>query len=258
MRFSLVTVTMGDRPDALARLRDSLDAQSHRDFEHIVVDQREHPEFRSGLSRARNYGLSIARGDVVAFPDDDAWYAPETLSDAAAALADETVDGVSFRVTDGDGTCSAGGWMGLARKAISRRNVWHTVVSCSFFVKRRSIEGVLFDERLGAGSGTCCGSGEDTDFVLEAIGRGARFAYDGTKTIWHPVFRGPWTLRRGWTYGCGTGAVLRKHRYMPFRMAWMAACQGARALQALCGLRFRKALFHLAQAAGRMKGYLAR
>lgn len=44
------------------------------------------------------------------------------------------------------------------------------VVSCSFFVKREKVGKLRFDERLGVGSGTRFGSGEETDFVLNLIG----------------------------------------------------------------------------------------
>ena len=72
MKFSLITVTMGDRPHLLAKLRASLDAQTYRDFEWIAVDHKDHPEFKGGLSRARNFGIERATGDVLGFLDDDA------------------------------------------------------------------------------------------------------------------------------------------------------------------------------------------
>lgn len=257
MRFSLITVTMGDRPEVLKRLEDSLARQTYRDFEHVVIDQREHPELRNCLSAARNYGLLLATGDVVAFPDDDAWYGPETLADAAAALSDKDIDGVSFRVVDERGVCSAGGWMSSGRKAMTRSTVWHTAVSCSFFVKRASLGDIRFDERLGVGSGTSFGSGEETDFLLSLIARGARIAYDGSKEVYHPSFSGVYTVRRGWLYGNGYGAVLRKHRYGLPRLMWSVGVQLARAVQSVVTCRFRKAAFHLAMAAGRFYGRLA-
>jgi len=73
MKFSLITVTMGDRPQLIARLKASLDAQTYRDFEWIAVDHKDHPEFKGGLSRARNFGIERATGDVLGFLDDDAW-----------------------------------------------------------------------------------------------------------------------------------------------------------------------------------------
>jgi len=256
MKFSLITVTMGDRPDELQRLKDSMARQTFRDFEHIVVDQREHPEFGGGLSKARNYGLSLARGEIVAFPDDDAWYGPTVLEDAAAALKRADIDGISFRVVDETGVCSAGGWMSADRKAMSKSTVWHTAVSCSFFVKRSTVADVRFDERLGVGSGTRFGSGEETDFLLSMIERGARFVYDGSRCVFHPSVAGSVGLDKGWRYGNGYGATLRKHRYDLIRLTWGVAVQLARSIQALFVLRLHKAAFHFSMAAGRFCGYL--
>jgi len=44
-----------------------------------------------GLSGARNSGVRVARGDVIAFMDDDAWADPAWWSHLAAAYADPTV-----------------------------------------------------------------------------------------------------------------------------------------------------------------------
>lgn len=258
LRISLITVTMGDRPGELARLRSSLGHQTYRNFEHIVINQREHPEFRGGLSRARNYGLTLATGDVVAFPDDDAWYAPTVLSDVVEVLSDDSIDGVSFRVTDESGVCSAGGWMGESCKLISHSNVWHTAVSCSFFIKRSAIGDLQFDERLGVGSGTQYGSGEDTDFILCAIEHGAKILYDGSKCIFHPTPSWKNRVSKGWLYGNGYGVVLRRHRYTLARLSWAIGVQLVRAFQSFLFLDFRKAMFHCAMSFGRLCGYIGK
>jgi len=254
MKISLITVTMG-REAELNRLKASLATQTYRDFEHIVVDQREHPEFAGGLSKARNHGLSLVTGDVVAFADDDIWYSPDMLALVANELSALDVDGISFRVTDGNGNCSAG-WMGTSRLRVSRRNVWNTVVSVSFFVKRTAIGTIRFDEALGVGAGTRFGSGEETDFALKLLSTGARIVYDGSRAVFHPAFGGRYTWRRGWTYGNGYGLVLRRHGYSPFRLVWAVSLQLVRVAQSLCLLRWTKCGFHLAMATGRLIGYL--
>lgn len=269
--ISLITGTLG-RETALRRLLTSLTAQTYRDFEVVLIDQSgaeamgsvcsEYPSVAvrrvtapPGLSRARNLGLSMAKGDIVGFPDDDCWYAPGLLARVAETLADPNVDGVSFRVRDSRGTCSAGGWMSPGRMGMTRENVWRTAVSCSFFLRRKALGTARFDERLGLGSGTPFGSGEETELLLRLLAKGARLRYDGNVTVFHPVFRGPWRLRRGWRYGLGHGWVLRRHGYGAVRALTAAALQGGRAAQALLTLRFGKAGFHLAQACGRIVGF---
>ncbi len=269
--ISLIVGTLGREPE-LRRLLTSLKAQTYQDFEVILVDQSGHealvPVVESmagltirrvvmppGLSRARNLGLELATGELVAFPDDDAWYPPNLLESVVQRFAAEPVDGLSFRVTDEAGVCSAGGWMTTARCTMAPANIWRTAVSCSFFLRRAAIGELRFDERLGVGSGTPLGSGEETDFLLRLLATGARLEYDGTLTLYHPCFHGPWRPLRGWRYGCGHGWVLRRHGYGVGRMAWAVALQGVRAAQALATLRPAKAAFHCAQALGRLWGY---
>src|SRR5882672_6242686 len=100
MKISLILSTVG-RTEELARFLEHLDRQTYRSFELLIVDQnpegildslvRQHRErfpllhLRSeqGLSHARNVGLQHFSGDVVAFPDDDCWYGPDTLEKIA-------------------------------------------------------------------------------------------------------------------------------------------------------------------------------
>lgn len=273
--FALIVGTLGRIPE-LRRLLASLEAQTFRDFEILLIDQsggeavadaaapfaarglrlRRVPA-PPGLSAARNRGLALTQATLVAFPDDDAWYPPDLLAQVAARLtAPGAPDGLSCRVTDEAGVCSAGGWMSAARMPMTRANIWRTAVSCSFFLWRDALGGLRFDARLGAGAGTPMGSGEETDFLLRLLAAGRRLDYDGTLTVLHPVFRGPWRAARGWRYGVGHGWVLRTHGFGAARGLWAVALQGVRAAQAALTLRPRKACFHLAQAAGRAWGFL--
>jgi glycosyltransferase involved in cell wall biosynthesis len=246
---------MGDRPHLLAKLKSSLEKQTYRNFEWIIINQNEHPEFNGGLSKARNFGIEQATGDVLGFPDDDVWYGADLLRAVAAMLVKPEVDGVSFRVVDEKGKCSAG-WMSRKRKIVDKANVWHTIVSGSIFIKREKVGDLRFDERLGAGSGTCFGSGEETDFVLSLLARNAKVAYDGSKCIFHPAPSGRNGMSKGWLYGNGYGMVLRRHHYSLARLFWAVGVQMIRALQSLLFFDLRKATFHCAMSFGRLFGYV--
>ena len=93
--FSLIVATL-NRVTELDRFLVSLEEQSYRDFEVVVVDQNPddrlvpmlalHPRLairhlrsERGLARARNVGLRAARGDIIAVPDDDCWYSEDCL-----------------------------------------------------------------------------------------------------------------------------------------------------------------------------------
>src|SRR5579864_8357010 len=145
MKFSLVLATVG-RHDEVARFLASLEAQGYRNFELIVIDQNDddrlvpllrmyhdrfalqHVRSPRGLSRARNVGLKLASGDVIAFPDDDCWYPAGLLEKVAALLkADTGLDGITGRFTDGDGR-SEGRWLERSMM-LNRYNVWRGAIS---------------------------------------------------------------------------------------------------------------------------------
>jgi GT2 family glycosyltransferase len=97
-----VVLPTHNRPQLLKDAMASLVAQTHRSWEAIVVDdgstpkatlETADPRFRIvrhsvslGGAAAKNTGLRHARGDVVAFLDDDDLYAPEYLARAVEAL----------------------------------------------------------------------------------------------------------------------------------------------------------------------------
>jgi len=118
--FSVVVPTY-ERHAHLPTLLDCLAAQTFRDFEVILVDQSaarwnvpgayssldilyEHTDLK-GASRARNLGAWLARGDVIAFTDDDCQPEPGWLQNAARYFDEPRVVGVeglvvSERVND--------------------------------------------------------------------------------------------------------------------------------------------------------------
>ena len=273
MRFSLILCTV-NRVDVVREYFESLARQQDAPpFEVILIDQN--PDERlmpivkdfqdrfpirrytaePGLSRARNLGLRYAEGEIIAFPDDDCTYPEQLLENVSESLRRETVDGISILVTDQRGRQS-GTVMYRTPRRITESNVWRCGVSISIFVKRAAVGGILFDEELGVGSGTVYGSGEETDFLLNLIHAGRRLEYCPHLTVNHPVFAGPWSLKRGYLYGSGMGRVLHKHHYTVFRMLYAAGLQLIRAGMALLTLNLPRMSFHLAMACGRFSGYL--
>lgn len=196
MLLSLVVSTIG-RPVHLHRLLDSLmRIEETEAVELVVVDQtddgasaRAAERFglpfpvhttRSdrGLSRGRNVGLTLARGDVVTFPDDDCFYRPDTVRTALGLLGGETWAGISGVQRTADGRPSMLRWPHSARD-ITRGNFYRTAISSTLFLHRSVVEEVGgFDETLGAGSHEGYMSGEESDLVLKILAAGHRLRYD--------------------------------------------------------------------------------
>lgn len=277
LRFSLILCTISRR-DELSRFLTSIVAQRNLVHEIIVVDQNpkghiddiltefkailplHHVYSKPGLSRARNVGLRLCKGEIVAFPDDDCWYPQDLLNRIRSLFVEHPDwDGLSTLVVDTQRRFSAGGFMASRTMRITKRNVWRTAVSPSLFFLRRVIERVgFFDESLGRGGDEPLGSGEETDYLLYTIACGLQIQYVPECVVIHPRQDGNYStkqIQRGYEYGLGMGHVLRRHGYSILSPFYYAGLQVLRAAQSLAMGRLSKMRFHSAMALGRWQGW---
>ena len=172
-------------------------------------------ELVPGLSRARNAGLAVARGSVIAMTDDDCILDPDYITAALHAFggdAEPTVRG--GRIELGDPADLAITIRTSLEPAALRRGQTPGgfVMGANLAFHRIVLEQIgLFDERFGAGAPLR--SGEDTDFVFRAVERGIPVKYDPTLVVRH--FHGrrkreeALSLYQG--YNFGDGALLAKY-----------------------------------------------
>jgi len=278
MKVSLILATR-TRVAEIARFLRSLTRQGYDRLEVIVVDQNEddrleaaleehnpffpilHLRSEAGLSRARNLGMSTARGDIVAFPDDDCWYPDGFLARVVSEFqARPSVDGLTGRSGDGQGKPSGGSFSSCPGR-VDVENVWKKGISYTIFLRSLVCAAVgPFDEELGVGAQTPFGSGEETDYLIRAVKLGFNIQYRPDLVVFHPnpKLYNHSHRAKAFRYGAGMGRVLSKHRYnLCFSLYNLMRPLGG-AILSLLTLRPRKAAYHLAIAGGRASGLWSR
>jgi glycosyltransferase involved in cell wall biosynthesis len=274
--LSLLVCTI-DREAELERLLLSLCKQRYRNFEVILVDQN--PDERlsplisrfagalniqrvrseRGLSRSRNVGLGLCRGDIVALPDDDCWY-PASLLDRIVRVFQEHPEAgfLVGRWQDPAGNDMFGRWPDTARPVLEQ-HVWTRAISFTTFLRRPTICRVgPFDERLGVGAGTPWGAGEETDYLLRAMECGIGGWFDPACVVHHPPPErfSSRAASRAFSYGRGIGFVLRKHCAGSLRVLRFLGRPLMGAVLFFFTFRWRHARFHLLVFTGRCIGFL--
>jgi O-antigen biosynthesis protein len=246
-----VVVPTRNRPGQVRACLNSLLALDHPDFEIVLVDNapsdsrtqslvadefaddrrvRYLCEPRPGASRARNLGAEHARGEVVAFTDDDAVVDPEWLSALVAGFAHapnvDCVTGLTLPTGLETPAQHAFEEYGGYARGFRRRRYDHRThrgdtllypytagvfgASNNAAFRRRSfLDRGGFDVRLGPA--TPAFGAEDLDAFLAVILDGASLVYEPRAVVYHehrPDFPGLyWQV---FTYSAGFTAMLTK------------------------------------------------
>jgi glycosyltransferase involved in cell wall biosynthesis len=282
MKFALIMATLG-RTEEIERLLSSLAAQTHRDFELIVVDQNEddrllepflapyrmkfpilHLRSEKGVCRARNAGLERVTGEVIGFPDDDCWYPPDLLERVAGFLIDRRdLDGITVRSVlvpeiDERPTRVGAGRFDEEAGLLNKTNMWVRAVAYTLFLRRSVVEAIGgFDESLGVGAGTPWGSAEDTDYSLRAVEAGFKIYYSPEVFVYHrpPPEDHPALIDRAYRYGAGMGRVWRKHDYPLWFVAYYLLRPVGGAILSLLRGRGGEARYYFNSLRGRLRGW---
>lgn len=272
LKFSLIMATCGRRDDILDLLN-SLEKQTYKNFELIVVDQNDTPisdlfeDYKEkfainyiytpikGLSRARNTGLKVADGDYIAFPDDDCIYEANVLETIATTFQNnKDIQFISTNTTNIEGT---GSLVHAPETDITLNNKYGFMgPSFTLFFTKQFVQTVgTFDEDLGVGSGTIYGAGEETDFVLRGMKEGYIGIFKKDLFVYHPVKEeiiNEQSLNRAISYAGGFGRVIRLHYGFPYFLRAVAAAT----FRTIQNISNDKRKFHANRLKGIVRGYM--
>lgn len=180
-------------------------------------------ERERGTGAGRNRGLRLARGEIIAWTDDDCRPARSWLQEILAAFeADKDLDLLGGRIELYDRR-----HLPLTIKTSRRVEVMDDatypgaiLMNCNMAQRRRLIERIGgFDTRFGAGS--AMRAGEDADYVLRAHRAGCRVVYLPQIVVFHDHKRvtpaqGDAVVRN---YHFSDGALLLKSTFGGDRLA---------------------------------------
>ena len=193
-------------------------------------------EPQPGLSCARNTGIRVSRGEVIAFVDDDVVVHPSWMPRLVAALDRPRAMAATGLVLPDELATPAQaaaelmtGWLGrgyepaIFDKAFlehaGRRPapVWQIGAGANMAIRREAFRRVgLFDERLGAGRAGCS---EDSEFWYRLLAAGLECRYEPTAVVFHTHRREPEAFcRQAREYMRGHTAALfiqfARHRHL--------------------------------------------
>lgn len=264
--IDLLIATVG-RIVELERLLSSLRNQTYQQFSVIIADQNAEgfldatlkafsdlPVRRilvrsAGVSQARNHLLPLVKGDIVAFPDDDCWYAPQAL-DRMVSLFTHNPHAYGFVV----GWAPQGGVATVSPRlrSVTRINAFFRGETYTQFYRKEALLGVAFDPQLGPGTGLAYGCGEDTDFLLQVLSKRGKILRTSEVLVYHslPVMADPALAAKAHAYALGRMRVLHKHRFsLWFMLANVLYPLFRLPFEGKKAFAYRKAMF-----LGRLKG----
>lgn len=184
--FALCIATLG-RVKELDRLLSSLANQTYPYFHIYLADQNPEGTLDTllkcydnlsitriclpsqGVSIARNTLLSIIDNeDIVAFPDDDCWYATNTLEQVVVTFCNSphagALLGISLNAEENPQSSSY-------TCPVSQLGTFKHGETYLQFFRKETLQNLQFDPQLGPGTNLPYGCGEDTDFLLEIYKR---------------------------------------------------------------------------------------
>lgn len=210
-----------------------------------------------GVSAARNALLPLATGDIIAFPDDDCWYAPDTLAQVVSAFQRYPQMGSLLGIWAPDD-------VGLATNSLrdgvlSTQQCFRKGETYVQFFRREAVKAAgSFDPMLGPGNGLPYGCGEDTDFLLRARAGGMESRRVRAVRVYHPAaVTQKLNVQKIRSYARGRMYLLRKHQ-LPWWFTLANICYPAVCcLGALLKSDMKQVRYRWEMMWGRLSGYFS-
>ncbi len=234
--LSLLIPTL-NRTAPLRLLFESLAAQTCSDFEVLLADQNP-PDVLEGLiaeythhfplrvfsipprgvSLARNALLPHAAGEIIAFPDDDCFYAPDTVEQVLEAFRRYPhLGGLLGKWSEPEATKAARENIHDTPPlpAVTRFSAFRQAGTLVQFYRREAVDAAGgFDPVLGPGTGLPYGCGEDTDYLLRVLKAGYAVSRTAAVRVYHPApDMTKLNVPKVHAYAQGRMYLLRKHDF---------------------------------------------
>jgi glycosyltransferase involved in cell wall biosynthesis len=228
MKISLVLATLG-RDLEVADFLKSLLNQTYKDFELIIIDQNRDGKIDAivkpfmvclavkhvkvgftGNARARDYGIGLAQGRIVAFPDDDCAYEREVLEKVVVEF--ERRKNLSILVAGSYDFSSSRFSIGVnspRARYFSRFRMMGVEFTQFFYVSRIDRKQFHLDHDFGIGSKYS--GAEGFELLYRLLRSGSAAFYTPEIKIYHPD-KDHYKLGTGrmLMYSTGIGAYIRK------------------------------------------------
>jgi glycosyltransferase involved in cell wall biosynthesis len=281
MKISLILATLG-RSWEVGDFLESLSYQTYKDFELIIIDQNKDDKIDAivepfkdclavkhvkvdftGNARARDYGIGLAQGRIIAFPDDDCAYDKDVLEKVVIEFTRRK--SLSILVTGSYDFSSSRFSIGVnSSKAqyFSRFQMMGVEFTQFFDLNRIDRSQFHLDHDFGIGSKYSGGEGFELLYRLLRAGNTA--FYTPKIKIYHPD-KDHYKLGTGrmLMYSTGVGAYIRKFAnqkdvfilYYIVRKMFVAPL--LKMLLALVLLNPRKLAYYFYNLVGIWRGFLA-
>ena len=230
--LSIIIPTIG-RIEELISLLESIYSCDidHSQVEIIVIDQNsisflkevrlkfesvrfENVDFK-GLSKAKNYGATLANGKWLCFPDDDCEFFNDTIKLALRFLYESNAEIIFGKCIDRSGNDSV---MNFKNQdfTLTVETMSGGFVEATGFVKKEVFSQYKFDESMGAG---CFhGAEEGYDWLFRILKNSKyKVIFNPLILFYHPqiisVKGDQASIKRVFTYRCGFAKLCFKHEF---------------------------------------------